>query len=145
MPIRAAYFDTSVMLKRYIRENGSDRAMALMRRYRIVSSSVAPLEMRSALRRVEAEGSLSSKAFQAVLKRIETERQKWDLVALSEDILKSAERITVDLNIRSLDAIHLASAEACQTRLKRRLGFITADVRQQDAAHELGLEIVSSE
>jgi predicted nucleic acid-binding protein len=146
MPVvRAAYFDSSVLLKRYIRENRSDRALALTHRHLIISAAIAPLEMRSALRRVAADGGLSTKAFQAAIKRIQTERERWDLVAISTEILHSSESLTIDLNIRSLDAIHLACALACQSRLKRRLPFVTADLRQGDGAQKLGLEIISIE
>ena len=110
---RAAYFDSSVLLKRYFREHGSDRSLVLTRKHLIISAAIAPLEMRSALRRIEVDGGLSNKAFQAALKRIQAEREKWDLVVISSEILESAERMTVDLNVRSLDAIHLASAVAC--------------------------------
>jgi predicted nucleic acid-binding protein len=146
MPVvRAGYFDSSILLKRYIRENGSDRAITLTRQHLILSAAIAPLEMRSALRRVEAEGGLSAKAFQAALKRIQMERKKWDLVAISAEILEAADRLTVDLNIRSLDSIHLACALACQSRLKRRLPFITSDLHQKEAAHKLSLEVISVE
>ena len=143
--IRAAYFDSSVLLKRYVRENGSDRALALTYRHLIISAAIAPLEMMSALRRVEADGGLSTKAFQAAVKRIQAERERWDLVAISTETLQSAERLTIDLKIRSLDAIHLACALTCQSRLKRRLPFVTADLRQGDAGQKLGLEIISIE
>ena len=140
-----AYFDASVLLKRYVREKGTDRALALMHRHVIISAALAPLEMRSALRRLVFDGGLSAKAFQAVLKRIQIDRQKWDLVAISTEILDSAERLTVDLNLRSSDAIHLASAVACQSRLNRALPFVTADFRQKQAARTLELETVSIE
>src|SRR5262245_17270367 len=144
MPVvRAAYFDSSVLIKRYIRQVGTDRALSLTRQHLVISAAIAPLEMRSALRRVEAHGGLSSKAFHAAVKRIQTEREKWDLVAITSEILQSAERLAIDLNVRSLDSIHLASALACQFRLKRRLAFVTADRRQRDAAQKLNLEIIS--
>ena len=142
---RAAYFDSSVLLKRYVQEHGSDRSLLLTRKHLIISAAIAPLEMRSALRRIEVDGGLSATAFQAALKRIQTEREKWDLVVISSEILESAERMTVDLNVRSLDAIHLACAVACRNRLKRSLPFITADIRQRDAAQHLGLDIISVE
>jgi len=142
---RAAYFDSSVLLKRYVREQGTDRSLVLTRKHLIISAAIAPLEMRSVLRRIEVEGGLSGKAFQAILKRIQIERDRWDLVAISPEILESAEQMTVNLNIRSLDSIHLASALACQKRLKRSLPFVTADIRQRDAAQHLGLDIVSVE
>jgi predicted nucleic acid-binding protein len=143
MPAKlAAYFDSSILLKRYIRENGSDRAVALTGQHLIISAALAPLEMRSALRRVEAEGGLPARAFRATLKRIQTEREKWDLVVLSAEILQSAEELTINLNTRSLDSIHLACALACQSRLNRRLPFITADIRQNEGARKLGLEVL---
>jgi predicted nucleic acid-binding protein len=116
-----------------------------MHRHLIISAALAPLEMRSALRRLAFDGGLSAKAFHAALKRIQAEREKWDLVAISTEILDSAERLTVDLNVRSLDAIHLACAFACQSRLNRTLPFVTADLRQQEGARTLGLDIVSIE
>src|SRR5436309_11832312 len=140
---RAAYFDSSVLLKRYIQENGSERALSLTQRHLIISAAIAPLEMKSALRRSEVGGGLSTKAFKATLKRIQTEREKWDLVALSSEILRSAEHISIDLNIRSLDAIHLACAFACQSRLKHSVSFVTADILQREAAQRLNLEIIS--
>ena len=139
---RAAYFDSSVLLKRYVQEQGSDRSLVLTRKHLMISAAIVPLEMRSALRHIEVDGGLSTKPFHATLKRIQSERERWDLVAISSEILESAERITVDLNIRSLDAIHLACAVACQRRLKRPLPFVTADIRQRDAAQYLGLDII---
>lgn len=140
-----AYFDSSVLLKRYVREKGTERALVLMHQHLVISAALAPLEMRSALRRVSAEGGLSTKAFAATLKRLQTERGKWDLVAISTAILESAERLTVDLNVRSLDAIHLSCALACQSRLNRTIPFVTADVRQRDGARIIGLDTVSIE
>ncbi len=43
-----SYFDTSVLVKRYVDEDGSTRARAGLRRYRVVTSSIAPLEALSA-------------------------------------------------------------------------------------------------
>src|SRR5262245_37899456 len=103
------------------------------------------VNIRFVLRRVEADGGLSAKAFHAAVKRIQTDREKWDLVAITSEILQSAERLTIDLNVRSLDSIHLACAFACQFRLKRRLAFVTADGSQREAAQKLSLEIISVE
>jgi predicted nucleic acid-binding protein len=143
--IRAAYFDSSVLLKRYVRESGTDRTLALTRQHLVLSAAIAPLEIRSALRRVEAEGGFSGKALQAILKRIQSDRERWDLVVITSEILLSAERLAVGLNTRSLDSIHLACALECQRRLNRHLPFITADVRQKHAAQKLGLENISVE
>lgn len=136
-----AYFDTSVLLKRYVQEPETDRAIALMKQHTVVTAAIAPLEAVSALRRLEAAGVLQGKSYRAILKRLQSDRQSWDLVALSIEILRNAERVLKDLNVRCLDAIHLASADAFQSRLNRRLSFVTADLQQRNAASRLGLEV----
>jgi|SRR5215510_12284200 len=140
---KAAYFDTSVLLKRYVQEPETDRAVALMKRHIVVTAAVAPLESLSALRRLEATGVLEAKNYGAILKRIQNDRQTWNLVGLSTEILQSAESIVQDFDVRCLDAIHLASACALQRRLNRSLSFITADVQQRKAASQLNLEVLS--
>ena len=83
----------------------------------------------------------STKAFQAALKRIETERERWDLVAISAEILQSAERLTVDFNIRSLDAIHLASTCGAaewitfMAIVSPYVGFLTVGLARWSAAN----------
>ena len=68
MARRAAYFDTTVLVKRYARETGSDHAVSLIRRYKIISAATAPLEMISAIRRKLAAADLEQKAYDAILK-----------------------------------------------------------------------------
>ena len=49
MPAPQAYFDTSVLMKRYVEEAGSIDAAPLFRQFQVVSSTLAPVEMLSAL------------------------------------------------------------------------------------------------
>jgi len=140
---KAAYFDTSVLLKRYVREPETDRALVLMKHHIVVTATIAPLESMSALRRLEATGRLPAKSYVAILKRIQNDRQTWDLVSLSVEILQSAERILHEQHVRCLDAVHLSAASSLQSRLKRPLLFITADGQQSNAASQLNLEVLS--
>ena len=39
-----AYFDTSVLVKRYVKEAGSSATRRLLQRFRFLSSAVAPVE-----------------------------------------------------------------------------------------------------
>ena len=55
-----AYFDTSALVKRYIDEVGRRQVLQLLRRYECVASAVLPVELRSALRRRVAEGTLEA-------------------------------------------------------------------------------------
>ncbi len=58
MPARRAYFDTSVLVKLYVWEDGSAMARTLPRRHRCVVSAIAPVEVVSALHRRAAAGDV---------------------------------------------------------------------------------------
>lgn len=139
----AAYFDTSVLLKRYVREAGSDRAQELLRRYLVVTSTIAPVEMMSALTRRRRDGDLDDADFRAIIGQLARDRQRWHLVEVTAEVLDRAEAVFERARVRALDAIHLASAMAVNTALNdpaRRLPFITDDDRQQAGAQALGLQ-----
>jgi predicted nucleic acid-binding protein len=53
-----AYFDTSALVKRYVDEGGRREVLRLLRQYRVVTSAIVTVEVRSALRRRAADGAL---------------------------------------------------------------------------------------
>ena len=143
MPAPWAYVDTSVLLKRYVKEAGSADARRLLRRYRVLSSAIAPVEATSALWRRRAVGDVSDADLQAILGRLAGDRSHWELVDLTADVLDQAELVIQRAGVRTLDAVHLASALVVRATSGRRPAarFITADARQRDAAVGLGLQV----
>jgi len=137
-----AYFDTSVLVKRYVREEGSPRASALLRRYRFLSSAIAPLEATSALCRRRATGELAQRDFAAILSRIRRDRVYWELVEVTPLVLGRAEELIREVALRTLDAIHVASALAFRRASGLSVPFITADARQREAAGRVALDMV---
>jgi hypothetical protein len=137
-----AYFDTSVLLKRYVHERGSDHARSLMRRYRFISSAVAPVEAIAALWRRRASGLLADGVLRATVKRMRGDRLHWELVEVSPLVLDRAEEIVETTALRTLDALHLASALTLRAATGTRVPFITADAEQRDAVGALGLEVI---
>jgi predicted nucleic acid-binding protein len=137
-----AYFDTSVLVKRYVREQGSARARSLLRRHRFLSSAIAPVEAMSALCRRRAAGELSQPNFTAILLRIRADRAYWQLVEVSPLVLGKAEELIQKAALRTMDAIHVASAMVFQSASGMRIPFITGDTRQRNAADEAALDVV---
>ena len=136
-----AYFDTSVLVKRYVREAGSRRARELLRRHRFLSCAIAPLEALSAFSRREAAGELSPRNLGAIMSRMRADRDHWELVELNAAVLGRAEEVIAKAGIRTSDAIHIASVLAFQELSGLRVPFITADERQRGAARQMGLEV----
>ena len=139
---RWAYFDTSVLVKRYLNEPGSILARSLLRGHQFVSCVLVPLEAYSTLSRLKAAGELSERNFGAILARVGTDRRQWQLVELHAPILARAEEVVERTQVRTLDALHVASALAFQERLREVLPFVTADERQRQAAQQMGLQVI---
>jgi uncharacterized protein len=144
-----AYFDTSALVKRYVDEAGRREVLRLLHRHDCVTSVVLPVELRSALRRRVSEGTLDSARVPEILKRVATDRAYWTLVEVGSDVLAAAETLVAKHPLRTLDAIHVASAQLFAARVTApELIFVSADARQTAAAAAIGLpvrRIVASE
>ena len=137
-----AYFDTSALIKRYVEEAGRREVLQLLRRHDCVTSAVLPVELRSALRRRLSEGALESKHVPEILKRFATDRAFWAFVEVTRDVLATAETLVATHPLRTLDAIHIASAQLFAVRATApELIFVSADARQTRAAAAVGITI----
>lgn len=142
MPGPWAYFDTSVLLKRYVNEAGSLAARRMLSRYDVVSSGVTPVEMTAALSRRRLIGDLTRPEFAATLGRIRGDRVFWLLLEVNPTVLARAEELARVTALRALDAIHVASCSTFQLTVEDPLAFVTADARQRRAAEHANLEVV---
>jgi predicted nucleic acid-binding protein len=134
------YFDTSALVKRYVDEHGRREVLQLLRRNECVTSAVLPVELRSGLRRRVADGSLDVARLAAILKHVAADRPYWTLVEVGTDVLAGAEKLVAAHPIRTLDAIHVASAQLFAARVSRPgLTFVSADKRQTETAVAVGL------
>ena len=137
-----AYFDTSALVKRYIEEAGRREVLQLLRQHDCVTSAVLPVELRTALRRRVSEGTLDGTRVPEILKRVATDRAYWTLVEVSSDVLTAAETLVATHPLRTLDAIHVASAQLLAARVTApELIFVSADARQTQAAAAVGMMI----
>lgn len=126
----AVYLDSSAIVKLAVRETESDAVRTYLRRRRpLISSALARTEV---LRSVLPGGEEALAAARRVLERIE-------LVRVNDRILNQAGSL-LPLALRSLDAIHLATADRLRNELS---GIVTYDVRMADAARALGLRVQS--
>ena len=124
------YLDSSALVKLAVREAESDALRRhLRRRQQWISSALARTEV---LRALLPGGDEALAAGRGVLERC-------DLVRVNDRILTLAGAL-LPHELRSLDAIHLATAE----RLRGEIGeLITYDDRMADAARSLGHRVTA--
>ena len=138
-----AYFDTSVLVKNYVQEGGSAQARQLLAAYEFLSSAIAPIELHSAVQRRYRQGDITRANYNAIIARVKTDRSSWQLVESVPQVLAKAEEAVVKHQVRTLDAIHLASALIIQQSVRTPLQFISADERQLAAARSCKLQTIA--
>ena len=126
----ATYLDSSAIVKLVVEEPQSTALRRhLRRRTPLVSSALARTEV---LRALLLEGDVALARARDALARI-------DMIRINDRILNAA-GLLAPPDLRSLDAIHLASAQ----QLGRDLGdLVTYDGRMVAAARQLGLNTSS--
>jgi predicted nucleic acid-binding protein len=127
---RLTYVDSSAIVKLAVAEPQSKALRRyLSRRQPLVSSALARTEVARALM---PSGSEAVSRGQEVLRRIQ-------LLRLNDRVLDLAGRME-PAELRSLDAIHLASAQELGPSVKQ---IITYDERMSDAAKAAGWSVAS--
>jgi hypothetical protein len=126
----AVYLDSSALVKLVVREPESAALTRyLRRRSRRVSCALARVEV---VRAVRPQGAAALTRARRVLERL-------NLLVLDDPLLDAAVQLDGP-SLRSLDAIHLAAAQALGADLE---SVVTYDLRMTEAATSLGLRVAS--
>ena len=126
---RAIYVDSSAVVKLAVREPESASLRRYLGRHQpLVSSALARTEVVRALLPV---GPDAVRRGREVLARV-------DLLRINDRVLDTA-GLLAPADLRSLDAIHLASAEQLGSDLQ---GFVTYDERLASAAAGRGFRVI---
>lgn len=121
------YLDTSAALKALIAENGSDRVRRVFAdEVPRISSRLLAVELHAVVDRRGLPRAHVSALLDAV-----------DLVALDDDVARRA--IELRSGLRSLDALHLATAVKLSPELT---GFLSFDEELRGAATRFGLPVM---
>ena len=133
----ATYVDSSALLKRYLDEPDSNAADRLLDSDPVlVTSWVTHVEVRRNLAR-----HLTGRDLSDARDQFRSELDAFALVAADETVCRAAAQIGEQLGVRSLDAVHLASAQRLSIP---SMPFITFDLRQAQAARSLGFTVFGS-
>jgi predicted nucleic acid-binding protein len=133
-----AYIDSSVVLRKLLREKG---AIADLMQWPLFSSQLLDVEVRRTLQRYHAEGVLPAEPFARRLKEWYAFRDAIDLVSISGGILQRAAEPFPTL-IKTLDAIHLATALAWSRQTEEPIVVLTHDRQFGIAASACGYHVI---
>ena len=128
------YVDTSALMKRYVEEPDSALADELLSSDPVlVTSWVTAVELRRNLARLAPPTELP-----ALRRRVSADLDSFAMVTADEAVCMAGAEIAEHLGLRSLDAVHLASAQRLAVA---GLVFVTFDLRQAQGARALGFTV----
>jgi predicted nucleic acid-binding protein len=144
------FLDSSALLKRYVVEPGSAwiRTITSARdENTILISSITPVEIVSGVMRRRREGLVTVRIARSLRLLIDRHASReYDVVGLTEQVVKRAQDLLEHHPLRAFDAIQLASALQSNERLLDAqlspVTFVSADTRLLFTAEDEGLTTV---
>jgi predicted nucleic acid-binding protein len=133
-----AYLDSSVVLRKLLRQSA---AIPDLKPWRLFSSQLLDVEVRRTLLSFHAERMLSAQRLAQRMNEWILFRGAIDLVPLSDGILQRAAEPFPTL-LRSLDAIHLATALGWAAQMQEPVTVLTHDEKLGIAASACGFPVV---
>ena len=134
--MKRIYVDTSALLGRYFRERESDKVIRIMQSPGTkMASSLVFVELSSALRRAFKGRRLTRSEHRRSAEAAREDLSNFTILPADEDLFRQAAVMADITALRTLDAIHLASA--------KRAGadeFVTNDSELAAAARQLGMK-----
>jgi predicted nucleic acid-binding protein len=132
------YVDASAVLRLLFAEPGL--AVPLDDGHRVVSSQLVEVETFRAMDRARLLGTLDDAQTAIKRKELSDFLARVDLAAINEAVIARA-KSTFAINVRALDAIHVATAELLRADAGEPFEFWTHDDRQASAALSRGLDV----
>ncbi|OGQ34089.1 MAG: hypothetical protein A3F16_08915 [Deltaproteobacteria bacterium RIFCSPHIGHO2_12_FULL_43_9] len=132
-----AYFDSSSLAKRYIKESGSVEILTILRTAEeIFTSILSTPELLSAFNRLRRSKHLSNSLYETIKRELHDDISHLNIIEISNDVVTKTIECLETASIRASDAIHISSAmiTACNY-------FISSDKKQAEAAKSLGLKV----
>jgi uncharacterized protein len=139
------YADSSVVVKRYYQEPGSQRVHeSWSKSERVFTSRVTYAEVHAALARKRRDRGISASQFHSIASAFESEWPAYDQILVDRATSAGIRRLVLRHSLRGFDAIHLSAA----LWLLEQIGsveFWVSDDRLAAAARKERLSVVNPE
>ena len=137
------YLDTSALVKRYVKEPGSDDARAWIRAARIKTTVIITrAEVAAALTRALRMNTISKVDYDFALSKFRSDWVDFQRLSVTERLVARADRLACEFGLRGYDAVHLAAALTWKENLDFPVTLATFDRELADAARQSGLAVL---
>jgi predicted nucleic acid-binding protein len=136
------FLDTSLLVRMYVREVGSEAVCSLRGREVLVLSRLAEVEFPWALARRRREGALEEGQVATLLALFEEDREGFLRIPVEAEVIRRAGELVGRHPLHPLAAVHLASALVADEGSPEVLLFGSADEGLREAASAEGLGLL---
>ncbi len=138
------YFDSSALVKRYLREVGSESVNAiLLSEETIVTSKLAYPEILSAFMRKHRAGELVRKSLRSVIDQFESDWKHFFIVEFHDDLFPTIKALIEKYPLKGADTVHLSSALWLKHTAREGVKFVASDLILLKAAESENLHAIN--
>jgi hypothetical protein len=135
------FLDASALVKRYVREPGTDAVRALFRRTRSIAvSRLSMAEVPAALARRARRKDIDARLARAAATRFLADLADMDVMEIRPRVLARAAELVWESDLRAYDAVQLAAAVELGEQGAAPVTFVGADIALLRAATSQGLK-----
>ena len=140
------YLDTSALVKRYVKEDGSEIVGSIVTQQKVIATSkLAYAEMLSALMRKHRAGEISPKSLEVALEKFGNDWDKIYVVEFHDELLPGIKFLIRKYPLKGADAVHLSSALWLEKTTIEKVTFVASDESLLKAARSERLKIINPE
>jgi len=146
--VNAYFLDTSALVKRYVREIGSDWILSITDPATdndLTISQITWVEVHSAFARRLRDRSLSAQRFDLIVQKVREDfENEYRVIDVDRTLIETATELVMQHPLRAYDSVQLGSALRFQSTTllsqpETQLIFVSADNRLLDIAQSEGL------
>lgn len=142
------FFDTSALVKLYVRERGSTEALALTENLgsdKLAVLDLTAVEARAAVRRRERQGDITAETTSAILSSLQRDLAEVFLTQSSNaDVVKQAIRLLDLYPLKAYDAVQLAGCLVLSSSASATI-LVSSDRQMLFAAEQEGVPVINPE
>lgn len=140
------YFDSSALVKRYLKEKGSGRLREIAGSAPAISTSkLAYPEILSAFARKRKEKNITESELHLTVRRFENDWNSFFVIEFQDELLPIISKVIKRHCLKGADSVHLSSALWLQHAMKENCAFVASDINLLKAAESEKLSIINPE
>lgn len=140
--LKAYFFDTSALLKRYFFETNSGEVSKIFKENPIIFvASLTYAEVYATFSRIKREGLIIESALKSLISSFESDWAKFAIVNFDKDVRDLAKEIIFKYPLRGADLVQFSSAATLFQR-EIKFKFAATDKVLHNAAVDFGIEVL---